>query len=377
LFTTSHRKAVVSVINDLVSDVRVQKTCMVLQDLGYEVTLIGRILPSSPPLPAEWTFKTHRMNLLFKKGVPFYVFFNIRLFFKLLFLRADVLFANDLDTLGPNYFVSKIKGIPLIYDSHELFCEVPELQNSPFKKKTWEFLERMILPKLKYAITVNASIADFYRNRYGCNMQVVRNIPPVMKVEVFKSRKELGIEQKEHVFVLQGAGINIHRGAEELVLSMKYIDNALLLIIGSGDVWPVLEKLVQEQGLTDKVRLMKRLPKNELIQYTRNADVGISIDKGTNLNYQYSLPNKLFDYIQCGIPVLASRMVEIENIVSTYQIGDFIDSHDPSHIAEKLKDMTAPEKQRVWRKNTEQAKKDLNWDTEKEVLIKLVTSIHN
>ena len=375
MFTTSHKKAVVSVINDLVSDVRVFKTCSVLQSLGYEVTLIGRKLPASPDIPEDWTFKTRRMKLLFKSGILFYMFFNLRLFLRLLFTKTDLLFANDLDTLGPNYLLSKLKRVPLVYDSHELFCEVPELMHTPFKKKVWETLEQFILPKLKHCITVNQSIADFYEKKYGCKMAVVRNIPPDISIQTIKSKEELGIAQKKYVFILQGAGINIDRGAEELVQSMAYTRDALLLIIGSGDVWEKLELLIEKGGLSDKVKLMKRLPKKELMQYTMHADVGISIDKGTNLNYRYSLPNKLFDYIQAGIPVLASRMNEIERIVTEYQIGDFINNHNPEHIASKLMEMAENPKRKEWKQNLIGAKNALNWETEQKVLINLVSSI--
>ena len=120
---TNKKIAVVSVINDLVTDARVNKTCFALKECEFDVTLIGRELPASLTLP-EWPFTCIRMKLYFKKGPLFYFFFNFRLFFKLLFLKVDLLYANDLDTLLPNYLISKIKKIPLIYDSHELFCEV-------------------------------------------------------------------------------------------------------------------------------------------------------------------------------------------------------------------------------------------------------------
>ena len=119
---TAKKIAVVSVINDLVTDSRVNKTCNILVEAGYEVVLIGRKLPDSPDLP-DWKFKSLRMNLLFKSGPAFYLFFNLRLFFKLLFTKCDLLFANDLDTLWANYLAAKFKKTPLVYDSHELFCD--------------------------------------------------------------------------------------------------------------------------------------------------------------------------------------------------------------------------------------------------------------
>ena len=363
-----------SVINDLVTDVRVKKTCDELVNLGYNVVLIGRKLPSSQQIP-NWKFKAERMPLFFKTGIMFYFFFNVRLFFKLLFKKADLLFSNDLDTLLPNYLISKLKGVPLVYDSHELFCEVPELKKNPFKKRIWEWLEGSIVPKLTYAVTVNDSIANFYFEKYAVKFQVVRNIAPVTTIFHIKTKQELNIPMNKHMYIMQGAGINMDRGAEELVLAMRYIDDAVLYIIGSGDVWSTLEKLITENGLNSKVILISKLPKAELMNYTLLADIGISIDKDSNLNYRYSLPNKLFDYIQAEVPVLASRLVEVEKIVNTFQIGDFIETHDPKHIAEKLQQMQRSQSYKKWKENLKHAKNVLTWEEERKVLINIIESI--
>ena len=112
------KRIVISVTNDLVTDRRIEKVCITLQKLNYEITLIGRKLPDS--LPISRNYKTIRMNLLFKKGFLFYAEYNIRLFLKLLFIKKEVLLANDLDTLSANYFVSKIQNKKMVYDSHEL-----------------------------------------------------------------------------------------------------------------------------------------------------------------------------------------------------------------------------------------------------------------
>ena len=368
------RIAIVSVINDLVTDNRILRTAEVLRECGYDVLLAGRQLPGSMPLPA-WPYRAVRMKMIFRTGPFFYFFYNLRLFFLLLFRRADLLVANDLDTLLPNYIVSRIKKIPLVYDSHEIFCEVPELQNSPLKKKIWESLEKKILPRLKYCITVNHSIAQIFNKKYGTDFKVVRNISLPVKNIRLKSRAELDLPADKRIVLLQGAGINIDRGAEELVYAMKSVENILLLVIGSGDVWPILEQIVKNEHLEDKVRLIKKIPKEELVQYTHNADLGLSIDKPSNLNYLYSLPNKIFDYIQAQVPVLVSRLPELELIVNTYKVGEFIDNHEPSHLAVRIGQILKSEKLPFYKSNCGIASAELNGEKEKEILRDVIMTV--
>ncbi|MBA2610873.1 MAG: glycosyltransferase [Bacteroidetes bacterium] len=374
MFTTK-KIAVVSVINDLVTDNRVNKTCLALIECGYEVVLIGRELPNSLPIKG-WPFTTIRMRLLFLKGPLFYFFFNFRLFFKLLFKKADLLLANDLDTLLPNYWVSKIKNVPLIYDSHELFCEVPELLESPIKRKIWLRIEKGVVPKLKNCITVNESIAKIFEEKYKVKFHSVKNISAPIENFIPLSKQQLGLPVNKKIILLQGAGINIDRGAEELIDAMKFVDNAFLLIIGGGDCWNILQKKVKDQNLSGKILLIDKMPKLQLTSYTFNADLGISIDKNTNLNYYYSLPNKIFDYLQAGIPILASRLPEIEKIITAYKVGDFIDDHKPETIAKKINQiLSAEELLQEYKGNAKVGAAELNWTNEKQKLITIINKL--
>lgn len=115
--------------------------------------------------------------------------------------------------------------------------------------------------------------------------------------------------------MLQGAGINVDRGAEEAVASMAFIDNAILLIIGGGDVILQLKQMVIKGNLSSKIIFIDKLPPDELAAWTKLADIGLTLDKDTNINYRLSLPNKIFDYIHAGIPVLTSNLIEVKKLL--------------------------------------------------------------
>jgi len=365
------KTAIVCVTNDLSTDQRVHKTCMTLQKCGYWVIETGRLLPES--LPLERTYFTLRKKLWFRNGPQFYAEFNIRLFLYLMNTEVDLIFANDLDTLPAAYLASKLRKKRLIYDTHEYYTETPELTSRPGTQAIWKKFEDYLFPKLTDILTVNASIAKLYGDKYNKTVHVSRNIPPTFAPEHLKSRAELELPENKRILILQGTGINVQRGAEETVLAMQYLQNAVLLIVGSGDVFPTLKKMVIEHNLQDKVIFKPRMPFSELRQYTMNCDLGLAIDKDTNLNYHFSLPNKLFDYIHSGIPTLSSGLIELKQIIDQYDIGYYIQNHDPKHIASVVENIFANEtRYNTVKQNTIKAKAELCWENEEKVLMSVI-----
>lgn len=342
------------------------RQCETLVDMGFDVLLVGRKLPNSLPL-RERRYKTKRMRLLFKKGAFFYAEYQFRLLLVLLFNKYSGLISNDLDTLLPNFLASKIKKKPLVYDSHEYFTGVPELTENVVAKKVWESLEKLIFPRLKNVMTVNDSIAGLYNAQYGNKVHVIRNLPFRKNIPIV-SKKELGLPEDKKIILLQGAGINKDRGAEEMVEAIFFMHSSkeIFLIIGDGDVIPQLEDRIWRHGLENKVILKGKLPLEELIKYTAVADLGVSMDKDTNINYRYSLPNKLFDYIQCGVPVFASNLVEVKKIIDEYEVGFIATNHEPSYLAQRIEKILEDEEVLNQMKlNAKKAAEELCWENEK------------
>ena len=368
------KKIIISVTNDLSTDQRVKKVCGTLNSMNYEILLIGRKRPTS--LKLKRPYRTKRMKLIFNKGALFYAEFNIRLFILLVFSKVDIYHANDLDSLLANYLAAIIRRKPIVYDSHEYFTGVPEIQNKKLVKKVWQTIEQFIFPKLKHIITVNQSIAQLYKEEYNKDLRILRNVPNKVETLKLKSKSELNITEDKDIIITQGAGININRGIEELVEAMQYLNNVCLIIIGDGDVIPQLKKRVLELKLENSIIFKGRMPYHEMMQYTQHATLGLTIDKDTNINYKYSLPNKLFDFIHAGIPILASKIIEVEKIIKKYQIGLFINNHEPTHISNQIKHaLDNKELMSEWKSNTTLASKELNWEIEENTLKDLYKKI--
>ncbi|HAM09364.1 MAG TPA: glycosyltransferase [Bacteroidales bacterium] len=346
-----------------------------VSSLGCEVTIIGRVLGECCKKNIV-PFKTKRFRMLFSRGFLFYKFYNIRLFFYLLFHRYDILVANDLDTLLPNYLVSRIKHKKLIYDSHEYFTGVPELTGRLFVTWIWTLIERMIFPRLKFVITVSDSIADLYKNDYGVMPVVIRNLSPSSDSLSPFTRKELGIRDGHLLLILQGGGINIDKGGEELIDAVDLTENVSLIIAGSGDVIPLLKEKVNRLGLSERIKFFPRMPWDELIRISMSADAGLCLEKDTNNNYRYSLPNKLFDYISAGIPVIAGNLPEIRKIVESYNCGLIIPAITPEEISKAIIELRDNHELRNrLKQNSANASLILNWENERKKVIVLYRSV--
>lgn len=376
-----------SVISDLSSDQRVHKVAMFLHENNCDVLLVGRKFNDSLPI-SDRPYQTQRLHCRFRKGVLQYIEFNLRLLWFLLFNKADFYISNDLDTLLPNFMVSKFRHAPLVYDSHEYFTGVPELKERPMKRKAWKFLERKLLPKIKYAYTVNQSISNLYKKEYGIDMKVVRNLPLTAithslindaipkDVPVLKNSPEL-LPGNRTILIMQGAGINNDRGYEEAILAMEHLpDEFLLLIIGNGVVIEQLKSLTSNTGLNQKVKFIPKVPYEELNAYTQQAFLGLSLDKPVSINNEFSLPNKIFDYMKAGVPILSSSLPEIKIILEQFSVGRCIDKVDPQIIARNILEIYKdPETYRKWKLNTATALKELNWDKEKPVLMQIYAEL--
>jgi glycosyltransferase involved in cell wall biosynthesis len=370
MFSSPRNKRVAfSVTNCICYDQRVQKIAGTVSSLDCEIMIIGRHLGNccdSNSVP----FRTKRFKMIFRRGFLFYKFINIRLFFFLLFHRFDILVANDLDTLLPNFLISKLKRLPLVYDAHEYFTGVPELQNRPFVKWVWTTIERNLFPHLKSVITVSDSIAVQYEKQYGTKPVVVRNCARLSgEIKLF-SRSELGVPEDYLLLILQGGGINIDRGGEELIEAVSTLENVFLIIAGSGDVIEILKEKSIALNVFDRIRFIPKLPWEELMRYTKSADAGLTLDKDTNLNYHFSLPNKLFDYLSAGIPVIAGNLLEVKKILEERNCGIIIRSITPEEIRKaviKLRDDRALLNK--MRQNAVTAFESLNWEKESEKII--------
>lgn len=369
---SNKKKIVLAVSSDLATDQRVQKMADFLTSQHFEVVLLGRKLPTSPEVNFQHIHK--RFTLWFKEGALFYANLNIKLFTYLLFYKTDVILSNDLDTLPACYALSKLRNKPLIFDSHEYFTQVPELIDRKRVQSFWKWIEKRIVPHLNHCITVSQSIADLFEKEYGVKFQVVRNVPYLGTSSPSKKDdsilKKYGLNSNTSYIIYQGA-LNLGRGIDLAIKSMNYVDDAILLLAGGGDVEKDLKELTLQKNLSDKVKFLGRIQPQELKKITAITRLGLSLEEDLGLNYRYGLPNKLFDYIHAEVPCLVADLEEMGNLVRKYHIGHVIKERNPEHVGSCINEaINNIDKRNQWIENTRKAKLTLNWEKETQVIQK-------
>lgn len=257
--------------------------------------------------------------------------------------KFDYIYVNDLPSLFAGLRIKKKNpGSKLIYDSHEIFNETVNqffpaepgaLKSFVYKiliKKmrcfgTW--LENRMVKKVDLFITVNESLKDYFERKYRIsNVKVMMNCPkkkePFGEEEIIVDfRKKYGWGRETRVFLYQGVW-NKGRGLELLIRTFKDTpDSFKLILIGYGGLEPDLRKLISQEKLDEKIKLVGFVAHDVLGNYTKAADVGLNLLEPFNLSKAMASPNKLFEYIHAGIPVICSDTPENRKVISNFDVG--------------------------------------------------------
>lgn len=354
-----NKQLVFTVTNDLSYDQRMIRICTSLSEAGFGVLLVGRTQKTSVPLTAR-PFRQKRLSCFFHKGKGFYLEYNIRLFFFLITKKIDTICAIDLDTILPCLGVSVLKRIPRVYDAHELFCEMKEVVTRPWVYRFWKRIERLALPRFRRGYTVNQPIADAFKEMYGVDYGVIRNVPVW---------QPLSVPAKPERYILYQGTVNEGRSFETLIPAMKQVE-AQLIICGDGNFMEEARRLVADHGLENRVIFKGRILPQELRDYTVNAWMGVTLFENKGLNNYYSLANRFFDYMQAGIPQLGVDYPVYREINNQYPIAVLINDLSPDSIAAGINRLLKDEVlYKELQQNCLAARTIFNWQQEEKKLI--------
>jgi glycosyltransferase involved in cell wall biosynthesis len=359
------KRLVFTVTNELTYDQRMIRICSSLAGAGYLVTLVGVKRPGSTPFPDQ-PFAQKRIPCLFQKGKGFYIEYNLRLFFYLLFKKADCLISIDLDTILPGYFISRLKGLARVYDAHELFCEMKEVVTRPAIYRFWKKIERFTVPHFKNGYTVNEIIAGEFRRMYGVQYAVVRNVPVL---------RPLAIPPKPEKYILYQGAVNEGRSFETLIPAMQWVP-VPLIICGDGNFMQQASELVKKYGLEQKVIFRGKVPPQELRAITEKAWIGLTFFENKGQSNYYSLANRFFDYMHAAVPQLCVDYPVYREINNKHRIAVLMDDLSPEAIAQGLNSLLNDQPlYDSLQRNCLEAREVINWQEEEKTLLAFYANI--
>lgn len=341
------------------------RICTSLANAGYDVELVGRSHKSSKPI-SEKPFRQKRLAIGPDKGKMMYFLYWVRLFFYLLFQKADVLCAIDLDTILPVYFVSKIRGIRRVYDAHELFTEMQEVVTRPREKKMWDWIEKFTVPKFPAGYTIGECYADVFKEKYGVQYSIVRNATIL---------RPFSVPAKPDKYILYQGAVNVGRCFEFLIPAMQHIDMPLI-ICGAGNFYDEAIALTKQYNLEHKITFKGYVPPQELKGFTEKAWVGITLFEAVGPSNRLSMANRFFDYMHSGVPQLCMAYPEYEKVNANFELAYLIEEPSIDNIAKALSTLIYNEDyHQELQKNAMKAREVYNWQEEEKRLISVYENL--
>ena len=360
-------------------DSRVRREASALAAAGHDVTVLELAeVPSEDmmdgfrrvsAMPPAWV----RRRLPSAVYRPLMLVYFVR---GILGLRPQVVHAHDAAMLLPGIVGARLAGARLVYDSHELAASVP------YRERTWAWfvttIERMIVPRCVAVITVSDGIAARLRDHYRLPAAptVVRNVSALEVSGEGGLRRRLGLDREVPIVLHQGAPAPA-RGCDVLVEAIAHVDGAQLVFLGDPEpgYGEELTARIREQQVGARVSLLPSVPLDELLAYTAEADVGVTLLQDTCENHRLALPNKLFEYIVAGVPVVASALPETERLVSAYGIGWCAAPDDPVALAQVLRHALSERGDADRQGRLAAAAAELRWSREQTRLIDLYSAL--
>jgi glycosyltransferase involved in cell wall biosynthesis len=349
-------------------------------------------------------------NQLFEKNVQFFSYqttnsFSVKLLkhsffcyeFNFLIKKVlnkkiayDYVWCNDLPTLNAGFRISKKIQSKLVYDSHEIYVETINQffpKNSHFVKhfviefiiKVMKFhgtrVERKLISQIDKFITVNESLLNYFKQKYSLvEGIVIMNVPrksdsivinnPVHYTELYKWDKA------DKILLYQGF-MNEGRGLDLLIDTVSILPSQFkLVLIGNGPLKNSLLNKVNLLNLSDRIKFIDTKPIKELPSYTAGATIGINLLESYNLSKQLASPNKLFEYIHAGIPIIASDTVENKIVLNNFKVGN-LTSNSTEKIKQVILSLTDDEL-RSFKSNMLEASNYYNWENQESKILSVL-----
>lgn len=283
-------------------------------------------------------------------------------------LQPDAYHCHDQNTVLAGQLARRRSPARLIYDAHELYPHRNRPHPRWWKPGLFEIGDRFSSRRSDAVITVNQSIAEHMERRYGIDrVDVVMNIPDVQS-GASDGADVLDIRHIPSPRLFYCGNVTFNRGLEESVRALVHLPEAALVVVGQarGGYDDELRALAASLGVGDRVHIFPPVRHEHVVRVAAQADVGLVMIKPSCLSYEYALPNKLFECLHAGLPVVASDLPELRRIVHDDGVGLVCDHDDPRSIAEAVATIVGtPELAEKMRRCAVEAAQSYTWARER------------
>ncbi|MEN9334947.1 MAG: hypothetical protein RLY35_2127 [Bacteroidota bacterium] len=373
-------KTVISILHtSFINDNRVKRIASTISSCGYKVHIVAWRKNNLPLSEQLGEIKVTRLDPPFNhmkrtnKWIGFIQFISFALKAIHQYRKFDIWHCNDFEGLFIGILAKLTRPkIQLIYDSHEL--QSGRLGLSKFMQHSIQLFEKMAIPMTESVISVSPGIVRYYEKKHGVSVHLVRNIPERMRIvpnDIFRETFHIAKESK--IFLYQG-GIVPGRGIELLIEAFQKRTNleAVLIIMGDGKL---LNNLKERTKNSNNIFFHSAVPFEDIPQYTSSADVGFNMAQNNCMNHRYCLPNKIFEYIQCEIPIISNDLEDCTQLIQHYQIGTIISQYNSHELNAAIDEFLTQDYPNL-KENVRKAKTLLEWENEKKTIEQIYNSIH-
>jgi glycosyltransferase involved in cell wall biosynthesis len=326
---------------------RVARSARTLSAAGCEVVLIAIKDSETPAFEQREGYVVRRVELVSRRWPrwtrPARFIEAVWKTFRAAYAEdADIYNPRDIYPLLVSWAASRLRHSVYVYDSDELNL----YRNWPWARKRWwkvlaKAYEGFFIRRAAANITSDEGRADILVETYGiARPTVVRNVPDRLEsVKSDDSFRAAALGDARYLLIYQGIFVP-NRGLLELVEAMTALTDCALAFVGYGQLRPAIEDRIGALSLGARVSVFDAVPQDTMLRYTASADIGVIPIVGSCLSYRYAAPNKLFEDMMVGVPVVATDLPDMAAVVTAERIGSLIgDPTDPASIASAVRSL--------------------------------------
>lgn len=360
------------VFNNSTNDSRVLKTSKTLLNSGHDVCVVALHDTALKEHETISGVSVQRIKLVSRVWSKHRLIQVLKLFefigrFVFRYRKLDVLHCNDLLGLFVGFCCKLTRPkIIIVYDSHEFAInDVPNQSARSIKLK--KICEGFLIKFSRFVINVSDSIANEYSRLYDIpKPRIVLNCPAYYeqpKCNLF--RESLGIRSDQIIFLYQGR-LNKGRGIELLLDAFSDLnsDRNVLVCMGYGQLEGLIREKAQQKNT---IFFHPAVIPDVLLNYTSSADYGVSFIEDSCLSDRYCLPNKIFEYLMAGLPLLTSNLFEMKRLVEMEAVGIVAEENTINGFRKAVEALLSQDYDAI-KKNVFIARKKYCWEEQEKVL---------